>query len=179
MGPSARALAVDEQVVLPLRTHALVLLPPAIALVVLGGVLGAGTALVPSAYRPLGQYAVALGVGALALGSAVAPFLRWWGRTYTITTFRLVTREGVLRRRASSVPLTRILDVSYEQSLRDRLLGCGTLVVQTAAEGAVVLADVPGVAHAHHVLNELILAGSPTPEPGLGDSRPQSAGRRW
>lgn len=164
---------------LPLRTHVKVLLAPAMALVLLGGVLGAGTALVPSAYRPVGQYAVAAGVLALALWWSVAPFLRWVGRTYTITTHRLVTCEGLISRSGHSVPLVRILDVSYERSLGDRLLGCGTLVVQTAAEGALVLHDVPAVAHAHRVLRDLILTTSPAPEPEYEPEWPQPAGRRW
>ena len=40
--------------------------------------------------------------------------------------------------------------MSYERSLIDRMLGCGTLNVPTAAEdGTVVLADVPDVEHVH------------------------------
>jgi len=172
MGRSVRGLAPDEQVVLRLRTHGSVLVVPALALIVLGGALGAGMALVGSPYRPAGQYGVAIGVLALALRCSVRPFLRWWGRTYTITTHRLVTRQGILRRDGHTMPLTRVVDVSCRRNLSDRVYGCGTLVVQTAAEGALVLDDVPAVRHTHRVLTDLVLAVAPPQPPPPPEQTP-------
>ncbi len=65
----------------------------------------------------------------------LVPFLRWWTTTYTFTDARrLITRSGILSRRGHDVPLNRISDISYDKSLLDRLLGCGTLVVSDASE---------------------------------------------
>lgn len=142
--------------VLRLRTHAKVLLLPAVALILVGALLGVGAALVPSAYRPGGQYVVVVAAAALATWWSVIPFLRWRTRTYTITNHRLIARQGILNRVGTVLPLMRINDVSYERSLMDRILGCGTLFIQTAAEGAVVLDDVPDVEHVHLVLTGLL-----------------------
>lgn len=158
---SAKQLGADEHVVLRMRTHGKAMVLPAVALVVDGALLGAGTALVPSEYRPLGQYAVVALVLALALWTSVLPFLRWRNRTYTLTNHRLITSDGILSRTGTNLPLLRINHVSYQRSLSDRMLGCGTLYVQTAAEGRMVLDDVPDVQHVHLAMAELLFGGRP------------------
>jgi uncharacterized membrane protein YdbT with pleckstrin-like domain len=155
MGLSARLLGAHEQVVVHMRTHGKALILPALALILVGALLGVGTALIPSAYRPDGQYAVVLAVSALALWWSVIPFLRWRARTYTITDHRLITREGILHQTGKDLPLMRVNNVSYQRSLMDRMLRCGTLNIQTA-EGAVVLDDVPDVEHVHRLLTQLL-----------------------
>ena len=150
-------LGADEQVVAHVRTHAKVLVLPALGLIAAGAVVGVGTALIPYAYRPVGQLAVAVVGLALATWWAVIPFLRWWTSTYTLTTRRLITRHGILNKSGTVLPLARINDVSYERSLSDRMLGCGTLQIQTAADaGPVVLPDVPDVEQVHLLLTELV-----------------------
>jgi membrane protein YdbS with pleckstrin-like domain len=123
----------------------------------------------------------------------VLPFLRWRTRTYTLTTRRLVTRSGILSKRSHDLPLSRVNDVSSERGLTDRVLGCGTLVVQTAAEGgSIVLVDVPDVEHVHATVTELLLdagepswpaarpaAGLPFPEPAEERLSRRSGSRRW
>lgn len=156
MGRSTRLLGADEHVVLTLRTHGKALIGPAFGLVVTGALLGVGTALIPSAYRPGGQYGVVVLVFLLAIWWALVPFLRWRSRTYTITNHRLISREGILSRTGTDLPLPRINDVSYRRSLLDRVLGCGTLTISTAGEGLVVLDDVPDVERVHLALTELL-----------------------
>ena len=95
----------------------------------------------------------------------VRPFLRWLSTTYTITTHRLLTRSGILHRVGKDLPLIRVNDVSYDQSLADRMFGCGTLEVQTAGEnGTVALADVPDVEQVHAVISELLFGVGQQPE---------------
>jgi uncharacterized membrane protein YdbT with pleckstrin-like domain len=87
----------------------------------------------------------------------VWPALAWWHRTYTLTSERLATRTGILRRSGRDIPLNRINDVAFDQGILDRLVGCGTLRVSAASEeGTVVLKDIP---HVHQVslrMNELV-----------------------
>ena len=63
----------------------------------------------------------------------VRPFLDWLTATYTITTKRLITREGLIARRGHDIPLMRISDVAYDEGIVDRMLGCGTLVISDAS----------------------------------------------
>jgi membrane protein YdbS with pleckstrin-like domain len=172
MSISAKRLGADEQVVIQWRTHGKALIVPAAALILVGGLLGAGTALVPSADRPGGQLAVAAMALALAIWWAVMPFLRWRTRAYTITNYRLIARQGILNKTGNEIPLMRINDVSYEHSLTDRMLGCGTLIIQTAADGPVVLPDVPEVDRVHRTITELLLSSV---RPGPVYDRPSTS----
>ena len=157
VGLSARLLGADEYVVMHMRSHAKALFWPALGLIAAGGLTGIGTALIPSSFRPFGQFAVALLGLALAIWWAVIPYLRWATSTYTITNRRLITRQGILNKSGKDFPLVRINDVSYEQSVTDRMLRCGTLYIQSAAEGGpILLPDVPEVEQVHVTMSELL-----------------------
>jgi membrane protein YdbS with pleckstrin-like domain len=185
MERSAKLLGADERVVLRMRTHAKALVLPAAGLVLGGALLGVGTALVPTAYRPIGQYAVVVAVLAIVTRISVLPFLRWRNRTYTLTNHRLITRQGVLSRTGHDLPLMRVDNVSYQRSLTDRVLGCGTLYVQTAADGALVLDDVPEVDRVHLRMTELLFGSRapveprPVRTPVDPGPRPQADGQQW
>jgi len=161
VGLPPKLLGADEYEVIHTRTHAKALVGPALVLIVLGAAVGAGVALVPTEFRPIGQVAVAV-LGTLPLiWWVVLPFLRWRTTTYTVTNRRLITRRGVLNKVSLDVPLDRIHEVSQERSLSDRMFGCGTLQIQTAAEdGLVVLADVPEVEHVHAEMTGLLFGGT-------------------
>ncbi len=152
-----KLLGADEHEVLHTRTHGKVMVLPAAALVILGAAVGAGAALVPTDWRPGGQVGIALAGLLLALRLTVLPFLRWRTTTYTLTNRRLLTRRGILAKTSKDLPLTRVNDVSSQRSLTDRVLGCGTLHVQTASEaGVIALVDVPEVEHVHRVMTQLL-----------------------
>jgi uncharacterized membrane protein YdbT with pleckstrin-like domain len=170
VGLPTRMLGAEEYEVLHTRTHAKALVGPAVALIVTGALVGAGTAVVPSDYRPLGQVVV-LALGAAFAGWAcVRPFLRWRATTYSLTNRRLVMRTGVLNKVSVDLPLWRINDVSTQRSLGDRMLGCGTLVAQTAGEGSVSLRDVPDVQHVQRAVAEQLFGGL-NAAPALGGDR--------
>jgi hypothetical protein len=121
--------------------------------------------LIPREARPLGQFAIAaLGV-VLAIWLVLLPFLRWRTTTYTVTNRRLITRSGILNKIGKELPLNRINEVSYERSLMDRMLGCGSLLVQTAAEdGTIVLHDVPDVEHVNLEMTQLLFGPQHGPQ---------------
>ncbi|GAA3607021.1 PH domain-containing protein [Microlunatus ginsengisoli] len=160
-----RLISADEHVVVRTRTHAKVLVWPAVGLVVLGGLIGSGAAIVPGGFRPAGQVVVVCLGLLVVVWLVLRPFLRWATTTYTLTTHRLITRRGILHRSGKDLPLIRVNDVSYDQSLVDRMFGCGTLEVQTAGEnGTIALVDVPDVEHVHAVMSELLFGLAPRPE---------------
>lgn len=166
-----RLLGEGERVEIQVRTHAKALVLPAFTLIVLGGGAGVAAAAVPAGFTPIGQYVV-VGLGlVLAVWWCVIPFLRWRTTTYTVTNRRLITRTGVLSRTGKDLPLIRINDVSYDRSLGDRILGCGTLNIRTAAEdGVITLHDVPDVERVHMIMSELLF-GAGTAVVGMEDRR--------
>jgi len=156
----------DEYVVLDTRTHAKVLLLPVFALLGIGAAVGVGVALVPADYYPVGPLAIVAVGFLLFCWLVLAPWLRWFTTTYRITNRRLITRRGILNKTGTDLPLNRIHEVSSERSLLDRMLGCGTLNVATAAEdGTVVLWDVPDAEHVHTEISQLLFGTDPNARP--------------
>jgi membrane protein YdbS with pleckstrin-like domain len=169
---SQKLLGADERVLIHTRTHAKALILPALALVLLCLGVGVGAAFIPEGARPIGQIAVALVGLLLAIWWVLLPFLRWWTTTYTVTNRRLITRRGILTRVGKDMPLMRINDVSYQRGLLDRMLGCGTLYIQTAAEaGTIKLHDIPNVERVHLEMTELLFGTSQGSRPPLPPSR--------
>ncbi|MVA76467.1 PH domain-containing protein [Auraticoccus sp. F435] len=165
MGVRRRPPGPGEQRLVRLRTHGKALAGPVVVLLVLAAACGVTVATMPAELEPWGWYGLAALTGLAALAWVVVPFLRWRSTTYTVTTHRLVTRSGILARRGHDVPLDRVVDVRYERSLSDRLLGCGTLLLQTASEATpVVLPDVPDVRQVHQLVSELVFGVQDAPQ---------------
>ena len=140
-----RLLTDDEEVVRHLHPHWLTIVWPVVLLPLVVGVSSFGAALVPPGPQ---QGVVRLGILAaaalLVLFLVVVPLLRWRTTHYVVTTHRLLFREGILARRGRDVGLSRITDVSFSQSLWERIVRSGTLVVDTAGDGAAtVLRRIP------------------------------------
>jgi membrane protein YdbS with pleckstrin-like domain len=124
----SRLLNEGEEVVVDLRPHALVLAGPVLLAVLLIAVAAVGAALqVPSA---VGWVLVVL--LALALVRLVVRYLRWRSTNLIVTTDRLVRRSGVLARRGREIPLDHLSDISYRQSLLERVIGAGDLILESA-----------------------------------------------
>jgi uncharacterized membrane protein YdbT with pleckstrin-like domain len=143
MGFPQRLLADDEQLVLVLRRHVKAVFWPVIVLVLC--VAAFGVALWLNGWG-IPAWIVGVVAALIALRGFLWPFLVWWNQTYAITTRRLILRTGVLNRSGHDMPLTRLNDVSFEHTLFERMLGCGTLVVESAGErGQLKLDDIPKV----------------------------------
>lgn len=157
MGFPKRLLGDDESLVLSLRPHIKVLFWPAVVLLLVapGAALLAGY--VPSGFtQPWLRGAIGVVFGIILLRWSVWPFLVWWNRVYAVTTGRLVIREGVFNRAGHDMPLVRLNDVSFEHSFWERILGCGTLVVESAGErGQIQLDDIPKVEQVQRTLYRL------------------------
>jgi membrane protein YdbS with pleckstrin-like domain len=182
MAISAKLLGEDEYVVVSTRTHWKALIFPVFLLLVVAAGGGFLAAIVPSgSLQTPGRIAI-LAFGVVILATfALKPFLNWYFSTYTVTNRRLITRHGILTRTGRDIPLMRINDVSYEHGLIDRVLGCGTLHIESAGErGQVVLPDVPHVEHVHLQMSDLLFGG-PEGKPGdgiLADEEPPDHMRR-
>lgn len=156
MAFNEKHLGDGEELVLRLRTHWKELIWPTIILILTGAALGAALAFIPLDYRPIGSW-IAIALAALIIFVfSVVPWLRWYTSTIAITDRRIITRRGILNRRGHDVPLRRINNVNYERSLTDRMLGCGTLILETAAGQPLTLPDVPKVEHVHVTINDLL-----------------------
>ncbi len=155
---SAAGLSEGEHLVLKLHQHWKTVLRP---LVILAATVVALLVLLllVSAVRDAAAARLALGTVALVIVIlfVAIPLLRWRTTSYELTNRRLRLRAGILTRSGRDFPLTRISDVSFQQGLLDRLLGCGRLVVESPGEhGQLVLTEIPSVQQVQATLFQLV-----------------------
>jgi uncharacterized membrane protein YdbT with pleckstrin-like domain len=170
MGLPPELLGQGEVEVLHLRTHAKALIAPAVVLLLLALGVGLAFAFVPASMLPWASWVIVVLALLLLFVWVVAPFLRWLSTTYTFTNRRIITRRGIISKSGHDLPLTRINNVAYQRSLSDRIFGCGSLQLTTAADEPVTLVDIPDVERVHVVMTELLFSGDdPIKRPHLKD----------
>lgn len=88
----------------------------------------------------------------LILWLTIAPVVRWRTTHFIITSDRVMYREGVFKRTGLDIPLARVNSVRFEHSLMDRVLGCGTLIIESASDEPLEFDDIPSVEKVHTML---------------------------
>jgi uncharacterized membrane protein YdbT with pleckstrin-like domain len=140
-----RLLGEHEEIVYDLRPHWWMLVGPILLTAVVAVVAVAGWAFLPvGSLQQTGRLAIG-GIAVLCLLALVLPrYLRWATTHFVLTTDRLIFRSGVLSKLSKEIPLERVNDVTYSQSLWERLIGAGDLFIESAGErGQSVFQDIP------------------------------------
>jgi uncharacterized membrane protein YdbT with pleckstrin-like domain len=125
-----KLLIPGEEVVLELRPHWVALTIPALvalAAVVLGGWL------IAKADGAM-QSVVMVGVVVVLIAYPLRRLLWWVTSQFVVTTSRVIHREGFIAKRSMEIPLDKINDVRFEQGIFERIMGAGTLIIQSASE---------------------------------------------
>jgi uncharacterized membrane protein YdbT with pleckstrin-like domain len=159
MGYPARLLGDGEEIEVALRTHWKALILPVTVFILVCGLSVFAIAVMPSSGAELPLTIAVLVVAAIVLLKwTVGPWLVWLTTNYILTNRRLIMREGVIKREGRDMPLARVNDVAFSHgSILERMLGCGTLVVESAGEhGQVVLTDIPHVEDVQRELYRLV-----------------------
>ena len=60
--------------------------------------------------------------------------MRWVTTNFVITTDRLIYRHGVLSKHGIEIPLERVNTVFFSQTIIERIVGSGDLVIESAGE---------------------------------------------
>jgi uncharacterized membrane protein YdbT with pleckstrin-like domain len=153
-----RVLVEDEEVVRHLHPHWLTLFWPVVRFLLVVGAASFGMAAIPAGRQQgvLRLLVLALAV-VLLLVFVLVPLLRWRTTHYVITTHRLLFRQGILARQGRDIGLSRITDVSYRQSLWERIIDSGTLTIESAGEGgSTVLRRIPDSEGVQQLLNHMV-----------------------
>ena len=140
MGYPTKMLNPGEQVAIDVRPHwKYLFLPAAATTVALAGAIAALVSQVP-------QWAE-IALGAVLLVCVVwlfGRYLRWTTTTFVVTNERLVMRRGVLKRSGREILLDRLTDISYNQTLSDRILRCGDVLIESPGrDSPEVFPDLP------------------------------------
>lgn len=145
-----------ERVVARLRRHARILIVPVILLVAVAGATGYALGLVSEAWQLLALLGGALLV--VVLG-CLLPYLSWLTGRTTITTRRIIMRNGVFVRVRNEVPLARIREVSVRKTPGQSLFGSGDVRIAVGQERPVVLRDLPKPHLVQGALHDLMETG--------------------
>ncbi|MEV8513912.1 PH domain-containing protein [Dactylosporangium sp. NPDC051484] len=155
MGFPESVLTKDEQVVLHLHPHWKALFLPVVWAVL--AVVAIAAAAIFTDWHGIVLLILAGVALAVLLVVTMWPWIKWRTTHYVFTNERVIMRSGVFSRTGRDIPLGRINDVSFSHSLFERMLGCGTLTIESAGErGQVQLIDLPHVEKTQSTLYELV-----------------------
>lgn len=135
-----RLLTDDEEIVREFHPHWRVLLMAG-----LWTVLGLALAVVGVVALEGAWMWTAVAAGGLAVLVFTVPrVVAWRFRLYVLTTERIVVRDGIVRREGTEIPLESINNVLFNQSVIERLLGYGDVLIESAgSQGQSRLTDIP------------------------------------
>ncbi|MDG4822843.1 PH domain-containing protein [Asanoa sp. WMMD1127] len=149
-------LTSEERVVLHVHPHWKTLARPIVL-----GLLVVAAAVVALIFVPSGLGQLIIGGVALLvlLWLLLRPVLVRQTTHYVFTDQRILLQVGIFNRDRRDIPLSRVNDHSMNQHFVERLLGTGTLVIESAGErGQQVLHDIPRVEKVQTLLYELVEA---------------------
>ncbi|HYY08867.1 MAG TPA: PH domain-containing protein, partial [Actinomycetota bacterium] len=130
--PFPRRLLIEgEELILDLRPHWIALVGPAIATV---AILVGMVVLYQVFDERILDIVVGIAGTLLLLAYPVRRLVDWLTSHFVVTSDRIIHRRGFIAKYSMEVPLEAINDVRFEQGILDRMIGAGTLVVQSASE---------------------------------------------
>ncbi len=153
MGISESHLHRDEKIVLDLHPHWVMLAKAVFAVIISTGV---GIFLLTRGGDSTLE-SVLFWVGALlivvSLGYFAQRWITWYSTNFVVTTDRCIYRSGIVAKRGIEIPLERINTIFFEQGFVDRMVGAGSLVIESAGEmGRQEFEDVRDPVHVQNVL---------------------------
>ena len=128
-------LNANETIALDMHPHWWFFAEPAWSLlgsIVLGIVVLAKTDAGTNARKGLGVLALVLLVGTGIW--LVLRYLKWLTTNFVITSNRLIFRQGVIGKSGVEIPLERVNNVNFNQSVFERILGAGDLLIESGGE---------------------------------------------
>lgn len=152
------SLTAGEESVVVLHPHWKVLVRPiAVAFLVVAALLVVEVIIPSSKAAGIERLALLAVAVVLLMWWLMLPLLRWRTTTYELTTRRMRIRDGILARNGRDFPLSRIVNISYRTSLLDRVVGSGTVILETAGEhGDLTLDEIPRVQQVQGMLFQLV-----------------------
>ncbi len=129
-----RLLAPGERLVLDIRPHWIALVVPSLQTLVI--IVGTAFALkfIPDDWASWTRWGTLLLAVLLLIAFPVRRLVSWITSHFVVTSDRLIHREGWFAKRSMEIPLERVNDVRFEQSILERIVGAGDLRIESAGE---------------------------------------------
>ena len=146
-----------EKVIVRKRPHWKVLILPTILFIV---IIGGGFFLARSLSNWVYSAQADWVIGAVALIALIVlvlvPFVRWRTEHFVITNHHVFFRTGLLSRREHQIPLGQIANMETEVTFWGRLMGYGSLIVESSADQPLKFRNVASLSKVQSQLNQLI-----------------------
>ena len=130
MGYPRRLLNDGEEIVLDLKPHWMYVVPTIV--VWLGATVA--SAVIWSVSGQSWMAWVTL-IVFLALGvNAAVRWSKWVTTSFTVTNDRIMFRQGMVAKSGVEIPLERIMNVNFKQSIWERIIGAGDLLIESGGK---------------------------------------------
>ncbi|MGA3216289.1 MAG: PH domain-containing protein [Acidimicrobiales bacterium] len=87
-------------------------------------------------------------------------YVGWRTTTFVVTSQRIVYRTGVVRRTGREIPIGRVQDVTYHQTVVERVVRAGSLTVESAGRhGQDPFPDISRPAEVQSLINRVVAQG--------------------
>lgn len=105
----------------------------------------------------------------------IAGLIRWWTTQHVITNERLIHRTGLIAKAGKEIPLEVINDVTFTQSIFERVFGTGDLLIESAGtHGQSRYSDIPDPERVQSLIYEVREARKIHMESGGGTAAAES-----
>lgn len=64
----------------------------------------------------------------------VSRYMKWISTNFVITSNRIVFRQGIISKSGVEIPLDRVNNVNFHQTILERILGAGDLLIESGGE---------------------------------------------
>ena len=151
-----RLLSAKEELVLDLRPHWIALVGPvALSLLILGGMIAA-LAYMPESWPGWLTWGVILVALVLFAAGPLPLLVRWATSHFVVTSDRLIHRSGWIAKKSMEIPLEKISDVRFNQTVFERMIGGGDLTIESPGEyGQEKFSDIRRPEHVQKVIYEM------------------------
>lgn len=92
----------------------------------------------------------------LIVVGVVIPYFVWFSRTYTVTTRRVIVRQGMGARKRREISHVRGYTIGVHRGILQRMQGTGTITLSNGMDTALQLVNVPNVTLVHEALADQI-----------------------
>ena len=150
----------EERLIARFHPHARHLFWSALVLIAVAGATGYFTKNLP---KPLPgwvqDWMLWASAGALVLLLVLVPYFVWLSHRYTITTRRVIVREGIGSRRSIEMSHARGYTIAVHRGLLQRTVGAGTILLSNGVDPPLRLRNVPNVALVQETLADQVEVG--------------------
>jgi uncharacterized membrane protein YdbT with pleckstrin-like domain len=100
-----------------------------------------------------------LGLAAIIVSAAwvVVQLIKWRTTYFVVTSHRLIYRQGVVSRDGVEIPLERVNNVNFGQSIVERMLGVGDLLIESGGkDGQQTFSDIAQPERVQNIIHSTI-----------------------